>query len=160
MKLWDGSEKGRSLIAERWDKLYEIHFNKGISGEEEHIVDFEVVKTKMIEGGKSGFSITLAVFTTFNQYLVYETTTTLLANLKTLSTTTLLYHVYTTDCVKSILSTVYGGTNGGTSATTYVALVSEVDPKRQRKELLQRKLEKQQQEEELARKAAEAAQAA
>jgi len=61
----------------------------------------------MIEGGKGGFSITLVVFTTFNQYLVYETTTALLANLKTLSTTTLLYHVYTSDCVKNILSSVF-----------------------------------------------------
>ena len=43
IKLWDGSEKGRSLIAEKWEKLYEIHFNKG--NEEEHILDFEIVKT-------------------------------------------------------------------------------------------------------------------
>ena len=27
MKLWDGSDKGRSMIAEKWEKLYEIHFN-------------------------------------------------------------------------------------------------------------------------------------
>lgn len=91
MKLWEGSEKGRgSLIAEKWEKLYEIHFNQGkVSeaehGEEEHIVDFEVIKTQLVEGGKNGFSITLAVFTSFNQYLVYQTTTSLLANLKTLS---------------------------------------------------------------------------
>ena len=72
MKLWEGSEKGRgSLIAEKWEKLYEIHFNQGKlaeaeHGEEEHIVDFEVIKTQLIEGGKNGFSLTLAVFTSFN----------------------------------------------------------------------------------------------
>ena len=71
MKLWDGSEKGRSLIAEKWDKLYEIHFNQGHLNqidheEEEHIVDFEIIKTQLKEGGKNGFSITLVIFTTFN----------------------------------------------------------------------------------------------
>jgi hypothetical protein len=69
-------------------------------------VDFEVIKTQIVEGGKNGFSITLAVFTSFNQYLVYQTTTSLLANLKTLSQTSLLYHVYTTDCVLNLLSSV------------------------------------------------------
>lgn len=54
MKLWEGSEKGRgSLIAEKWEKLYEIHFNQGKvaeaeHGEEEHIVDFEVIKTQLV----------------------------------------------------------------------------------------------------------------
>jgi hypothetical protein len=112
MKLWEGSENSRgSLIAEKWEKLYEIHFNQGKlaeaeHGEEEHIVDFEVIKTQLVEGGNNGFSITLAVFTSFNQYLVYQTTTSLLANLKTLSQTSLLYHVYTTDCVLNLLSSV------------------------------------------------------
>jgi hypothetical protein len=50
LKLWDGSEKVENLIAEKWDKLYEIHFNQGHlnqnePNEEEHIVDFSIIKT-------------------------------------------------------------------------------------------------------------------
>ena len=26
MKLWDSSDKGSSQIAEKWEKLFEIHF--------------------------------------------------------------------------------------------------------------------------------------
>jgi hypothetical protein len=37
MKLWEGSEKGRgNLIAEKWEKLYEIHFNQGKVAVAEH----------------------------------------------------------------------------------------------------------------------------
>jgi hypothetical protein len=136
MKLWDGSEKGRGLIAEKWEKLYEIHFNQGHvknpldHGEEEHIVDFEITKTELTEGGKKGFSITLVVFTSFNQYLVYQTDTTLQANLKTLSQTRKLYHVYTTDCVQSLLSSVSfeDGYSSNKKSKTVVAILSEVNP--------------------------------
>jgi len=137
MKLWDGSEKDRGLIAEKWEKLYEIHFNQGHiknpqdKEEEEHIVDFEITKTaELTEAGKKGFSITLVVFTSFNQYLVYQTDTTLQANLKTLSQTRKLYHVYTTDCVQSLLSSVSfeDGDSSNKKSKTVVAILSEVNP--------------------------------
>jgi len=43
-----------------------------------------VVGSKLIDGG-NGFQINVAIFTSFNQYLVFETQTTLLEGLKTLS---------------------------------------------------------------------------
>lgn len=146
MKLWDGSDKGRSLIAEKWEKLYEIHFNQGHEkvdeNEEEHVVDFEIIHTSLIDGGKSGFTINLAIFTSFNQYLVYETKTTLLAGLKSLSQTKLLYHVHTVECPLSILSTVFHHHHQAEKKNQEVvtlALMAEIDPQRQRKELKKNK---------------------
>ena len=69
MKLWEGSDKSRNLITEKWLKLYEIHFNQP-NGEVEQIVDYEIIGSQILEGG---FIIRLAIFTDFNQYLVYET---------------------------------------------------------------------------------------
>lgn len=145
MKLWESTDKSRQQINEKWMKLYEVHFNQakknqGIvdhdHSEEEHIVNYEIINCFTIEGG---FQVNLAIFTSFNQYLVFETQTTLLANLKTLSQTKLLYHMYTTDCTLQLLSCQHYSANGehpgGMGARTVLALLTEVDPKRQRKEL-------------------------
>jgi hypothetical protein len=111
MKLWDGSDKSRSnMISEKWVELQRVHFNQGHHSKqpdvEEHIVDFEIIKSKiLIEQG--GFQINLAIFTTFNQYLVYETVVTMQEGLKSVSTTKLLYHVYTPDCVTDLLATMH-----------------------------------------------------
>ena len=71
--------------------------------------------------------------------------------LKSVSTTNLLYHVYTTDCVKEILSTMHylpadsgmhemhEHSGGKTHSRTVVALLSEIDPAKQRKELALKK---------------------
>lgn len=97
-----------------------------------------MIKSKiLIEQG--GFQINLAIFTSYNQYLVYETVVQMQPGLKSLSTTKLLYHVYTTDCVKEILSTMHflpadSGEHelhehsGKSTSRTVVALLSEIDP--------------------------------
>ena len=97
MKLW---EEKRSQIAEKWEKLFEIQFEKG--EENEQIVDFEILNAKTFDGG---FNIYLAVFTNFNQYLVYETETILVNGLKTLSQYKLMYQKQSTDSLIKILRT-------------------------------------------------------
>lgn len=78
LKLWEGYDTHglSSQAVEKWEKIYEVHFNQGKSHEpeefEEHLVDFEIIKT---EAGQNSFTVNLAVFTSFNQYLVYETHT-------------------------------------------------------------------------------------
>lgn len=138
MKLWDGSDKSRSQISEKWIKLFEVRFDQGKTSEEpEHIVDYEVINSQLIEGG-NGFLINLVVLTSFNQYLVYETQTTLLDNLKTLSQTKVLFHVFTQDCPLSLLASCQFNLpsieKGALGTRTVLALLTEVDPLRQRKE--------------------------
>ena len=52
-------------------------------------MDYDIINSQLIDGG-NGFRVNLAVFTNFNQYLVFESDTTLVANLKILSSTKLL----------------------------------------------------------------------
>ena len=145
MKLWDGSDKTRNnMIAEKWVELQQVHFNQGHHSKpdasDEHIVDFEVIKSKILVD-QGGFQINLAIFTSYNQYLVYETLVQMQQGLTSVSTTKLLYHVYTTDCVKELLATQHflpaendGGGHelhehsGKSKSRTIVALLSEVDP--------------------------------
>jgi len=87
------------------------------------VIDFEVLKTQVLEGG-NGFQINLAIFTSYYQYLVYETQTSLLANLKTLSQTKLLYHVFTPDSTISLLGSIHIARD----QRTVVAMMSEIDP--------------------------------
>jgi hypothetical protein len=71
------------------------------------------------------------VFTTFNQYLVYQTDTSLQAGLKTLSQTRLLYHVYTTDTLRSLLSSIsFEDKTAKGKQKTVMAIMSEVNPAR------------------------------
>ena len=131
------------MISEKWVELQQVHFNQGHHSKpdavDEHIVDFEVIKSKILVD-QGGFQINLAIFTSYNQYLVYETFVQLQEGLKTVSTTKLLYHVYTTDCVKELLATMHflpaecNGEHemhehsGKSQSRTIVALLSEVDP--------------------------------
>ena len=150
LKLWESKDKSRSQIIEKWEKIYEIHFNQAGTSvkdatnlEEEHLVNFEIISSNLIDGG-NGFQINLVIFTSFNQYLVFETQTTLLENLKTLSQTKLLYHVYTTDCPVNLLGSINfqseWSTSRGSEANnrTVIALMTEVNQSRQRKELLKK----------------------
>ena len=99
------------------------------------MVNFEIISSNLIDGG-NGFQINLVIFTSFNQYLVFETQTTLLENLKTLSQTKLLYHVYTTDCPVNLLGSINfqseWSTSRGSEANnrTVIALMTEVNPSR------------------------------
>lgn len=86
------------------------------------------------------------IFTSFNQYLVFETETTLIENLKTLSSTRILYHVYTPDCPLRLLGSVqfhseWSAAGQSVGQRTILALMSEVDPLRQRRELSSQKRE-------------------
>ncbi len=89
-------------------------------------MDFEIIGTKIIDGG---FNIYLAIFTNFNQYLVYETDTILMNNLKTLSQYKVVYQKFSTDCH---LRTLGYFNNFEDQNKVVLAIMSEVDPNRQR----------------------------
>jgi hypothetical protein len=85
-------------------------------------VDFEILNTEVIEGG---FKIFIAIFTNQNQYLVYETETTIMANLKTLSKTSLLYSKQSSESVLRILSSFNGYED---ESKAVVLVLTEEDP--------------------------------
>lgn len=134
-------------VTEKWEKVYEIHFNQGKHADDhvhdEHIVDFEIIHSSITDNG-NGFQIKLALYTSFNQYLVYETHTSMLAGLKSLTSTKLLFHAYTTDNLIQLLGSVHFESEWSSSMSTknksfpvgknktVLALMTEVDPNRQR----------------------------
>ena len=124
LKLW---EEKRNQIAEKWEKIFEIKFNEG--EEHEQIVDFEILDSFVLP---ESFKIRLVIYTNHNQYLVYETETTLNENFKTTSSTNLLFQRYTTDNVHRILGSYNSFEN---EEKTVLALLSEVDPNKQLKNI-------------------------
>ena len=93
------------------------------SAENENIVDFDIIGSKIVE---SSFYIYLAVFTSYNQYLIYETETSLMNNLKALSSYKLIYSKITTDSLLKVL----GSYNGYEDNKSVLAILTEVDPDR------------------------------
>jgi hypothetical protein len=86
LKLW---HEKRSLITEKWDKLFEINFIKEDNDPNDEIVDFDILDSQVLNGIQQ---ITIVIFTAGQKQYIYQIESKFLNGLQNITTFGLIHN--------------------------------------------------------------------